>query len=237
LTGLLLAGCSSARRALPRAATGELPWELAADVFGTQRLFRGSYSGPEGEGSVRATLRLATAERFQLDVADRLGRPVASLQVGPGAQRAVDHRRRVYCPQPEGLALPGLGLLPLAASQLPAVLLGALPAAPAGGDLPVASGEVDFRDGQGRRWTSTLASGRPASWTLWDEDGPLWWWRAEPAASRKRSGGRLSHRGGRQLRWQEVVVEPLAATAEEPPSPPAGYLDDCAAFERWEAVE
>jgi hypothetical protein len=235
---LLLGGCSATRRPTATTPVGELPWLLSADAFATQRLFRGSYSGPEGDGSVRATLRLASAERFQLDVADRLGRAAASLQVAPGSQLAIDHRRRIYCSQPGGLLLPGLGLLPLAAGELPAVLLGALPAAPAEAGTTVAeSGELDYRDPRNRRWTATLLAGQPVRWALWDEEGALWWWRAESTAAGKRAGGRLSHRSGRQLRWQEVVVEPLAGAPAGVTPPPAGYGEDCGAFSRSEAVQ
>jgi hypothetical protein len=223
----LLGGCTTSPRSRRlTAAPGERPWEVPAAAYGTQRLFRGSYSGPEGEGSVRATLRLAARGRYQLEVADRLGRVVASFQLAPEGQRAVDHRRGLYCTGLAAVTLPGLGKLPVAAEDLPAVLLGRLPAAPSGSELPAVS-EVDYRDPGGRRWTGTLAAGEPTAWTLWDDAGPLWWWRAEGR------GGRLSHREGRQLRWQEVVAEPLAAGALDhlgAAAPAAGYREDCEAL-------
>jgi hypothetical protein len=194
-------------------------------AFGTQRLFRGSYRGPEGEGSFRATLRLAAPDRLQLVLADRLGRTLASLQVDGARQRWTDHRRSVFCAQPAGLTLPGGGDLPLRAEEVPALLLGRLPAPPATALEPPVGGALDYRDTRGRRWTAETAEGSPLRWTLHDAGGPSWWWRRG-----EERGAVLSQREGRQLRWEEVVVEPLPrlATMEDPPP---GFAEDCSAGE------
>jgi hypothetical protein len=216
---LLAAACAPATRPpLSQGAAGE-PWVLPAAALGTQRLFRGSYDGPEGDGSFRATLRLASRDRFELVLADRLGRALGSLHVEGSRQRWVDHRRAIYCTEATGIALPGLGNLPLQPEALPPLLLGLLPEPPA--DPPSGTVALDYLDRLGRRWTAELEEGAPRSWSLWDGTSPLWWWRSAPR------GGLLSHREGRQLRWQEVVVEPLPGLAPLG-EPPAGYVEDCA---------
>ncbi|MGB5295696.1 MAG: hypothetical protein WBP34_12140, partial [Thermoanaerobaculia bacterium] len=48
-----------------------------------------------------------------------------------------------------------------------------------------------------------LDAGRPTSWVLWEESRPALWW------SRQGEVGVLSHRQGIQIRWREIVNEPL----------------------------
>lgn len=216
------AGCVSARRGaggLSEAPPGA-PWELPPGAFPSQRLFQGSYEGPEGGGSFRATLRLLSPERYRLDASDRLGRLLWSLGVDGSRAWWIDHARNVWCPEVSRLTLPGIGRGPVEATALPAILLGWLPAVPAGGTQPSASGALELRDGAGRRWTGTVTGGRVSSWTLWEDGEALWWWR------RQGRGGILSQRQGRQLRWQEVVAEPLRG--DLPPRPnPSGYAEAC----------
>lgn len=207
-------------RAAGDAAGSSAVWELPATAFGTQRLYRASYGGPEGDGSFRATLRLAAADRFELAVADRLGRPVYTLRVDGADGWWVDHRREAICRDLALLALPGLDNGPVEARALPPLLLGIVPAVGAAQVAERADG-LELRDGSGRRWDVTLEGRTAASWTLWDAEGPLWWWR------RDGRGGMLSGREGRQLRWQEAVVEPLASLASG--TPPQGLREDCAA--------
>jgi hypothetical protein len=73
-----------------------------------------------------------------------------------------------------------------------------------------------------RRWTATLASGQVVSWTLWEGQKPavLWVQRDDWAI--------LSDRAQKvQMRWKEVVREPLP----HPPPPlaaPDGFEEeDC----------
>ena len=217
----LTAACGSTVRA-PRtapAAGAAAAWELPPAALGTQRLYRAAYGGPEGDGSFRATLRLAAADRFEIVVADRLGRGLYTLRVEGDGGWWLDHRRDAVCRDLSRLALPGLEDGPVEARALPPLLLGAIPAAGATPEGAAAGGELELRDGAGRRWSATLDGGAAASWTLWDGDGPLWWWR------RDGRGGVLSGREGRQLRWQEAVVEPLAALP--PQAPPADLPEDC----------
>lgn len=204
----------------PSASAGA-PWELPAGVVPSQRLFQGSYEGPEGGGSFRATLRLVASDRFRLDASDRLGRLLWSLSVEHGRALWVDHRGGTWCPDLSRLALPGLGTGPLPASAVPALLLGALPAAPAGAPpAPTSDGEVEVRDDAGRHWTATLAQGRLAAWRVSDGGRQLWWWR------RQGRGGLLSQNQGRQLRWQEVVAEPLRGELV-PLVIPSEYRESC----------
>ena len=199
------------------------PWDLPAAAVPSQRLYQGGYEGPEGGGSFRATLRLAASDRFRLDAADRLGRLLWTVGVDGGSAWWVDHRAGVWCPDLSRLALPGLGRGPVPATALPAMLLGVLPARPAVPATATADGDLDFQDAAGRHWRATLAAGRVNSWTVTHGVQPVWWWR------RQGKGGILSQRQGRQLRWQEVVAEPLRG--ELPPrAVPAGYRESCDAL-------
>ena len=219
----LAAGCGSGLRPGAHTAAGggaANAWELPPSALGTQRIYRAAYGGPEGEGSFRATLRLAAADRFELALADRLGRGLFTLRVEGAEGWWVDQRRETVCRDLTRLELPGLAGGPVTARALPPLLLGAIPAA----DAVVAGGtggDLELRDAAGRRWSATLAGNAAETWTLWDADGPLWWWR------RDGGGGVLSGREGRQLRWQEAVVEPLAALPAAPVL--AGLREDCAA--------
>jgi hypothetical protein len=220
--GLAIACGAGMRRSAdvgPSAVTaGVQPWEIPAAALGTQRLYRAAYAGPEGDGSFRATLRLAAADSFELALADRLGRPLFTLRVDGDAGWWLDHRRDVICHDLGAIRLPGLGDAPVQARSLPPLLLGLLPVAGSGA-RPLADGELEIVDAAGRRWTATLEGWSVMQWTLWDDLGPSWWWRRDDR------GGLLSGREGRQLRWQEAVVERLAALP--PAVAPAGMFESC----------
>jgi hypothetical protein len=203
------------------------PWEIPAELLASQRLYRVRYQGPEGEGGLRLTLWLATAERYRARAVDQLGRPLWSLSFDREGGLWIDHRAEVFCRlrgHADLTGLAGLSLAPFPLAALPPLLLGRLPARPAPGGEPALGGEaIDYRDAEGRRWTATLdGGGVPASWALWGESdagGPLLTWLA--------AGGEavLSDRAaGMQLRWRQVVAEALAGTLglEEPP---AGYRE------------
>lgn len=231
---LSLAACAPA--VAPRTAPGvpsppsrlAAPWEVPAAALATQRLYRVRYDGPQGEGNVKVTLRLATVERYQVQAADPLGRPLWALDVAGGRGLWVDHRAESTCRLEGRLELAGVPLSPFPLLALPPLLLGRLPAAPGVGEeraalRAAASGDarIDFADAEGRRWTARLTDGRPRSWTLWAAGG------REPRISWLAAGDEavLSDREqGVQLRWREIVAEPLAGDLEPVASPP-GYRE------------
>ena len=205
------------------ATPGDAPWEIPAGALGTQRLYRVHYSGPDGEGSVKVTLRLVTAERYQVQAADPLGRLLWSLDVGEGGGLWIDHRAEAACRLGDRLDLRGVPLSPFPLLALPPLLLGRLPAPPAvPGEAATGGGasDLDFVDSDGRRWTARCAGGRPESWTLWSGDGEprISWVKVDDEAI-------LSDREQRvQLRWRQVVAEPLGAPPEPLPVP-SGYRE------------
>jgi hypothetical protein len=216
----LAGGCASRGGHAPvLAGPAGAPWELPADAAPSQRIYQGSYRGPEGGGSFRATLRLQAADRFRIDASDRLGRLFWSAGFEGERGWWIDHHDGTWCDDIERLTLPGIGSGPVPGAALPAILLGALPARPAG-DATTTGEDVQLRDASGRRWTATLAEGRVQAWTLYEGQEPVWWWR------RKGRGGVLSQRQGRQLEWQEVVSEKLAGSLP-PFRAPAGYARAC----------
>lgn len=219
LAGALLLGCAGARAPVPLSAAGQAPWVVPPAAYGTQRLFRLHYQGPEGEGALRLVLRLVSAERYRLVIADRLGRSLFTLDAAPSGGLLLDHRRSLACPLDEGVELEGLPVQPLPFDALPALLLGRLPASPARGrPEPSARGAIEFRDAADRRWTAEIGPrGRVRSWTLWRGREPVLWWRSKGAEAV------LSDRErGAQASWREVGSEPLAGPLP-PPAVPEGF--------------
>lgn len=220
-----LAGCAGARHA-PGAAAADgvpaaLPWELPTGAHPSQRLFRLHYDGPQGEGSLRLVLRLAGPDRYRLTVADRLGRPLYTVDSAGAAGFLLDHREHLACPLAPGLRLDGLPLEPWSLESLPALLLGRLPAVPARRPDPGGE-ELAYRDAEGRRWTARLAGGELTTWTLWLEGEPAVWWR--------RSGGESllsDRRRGLQMSWRETGAEPLAEELAEPGLPEGYPVTEC----------
>jgi hypothetical protein len=237
IAGAGAAGCAGRRQpaAIPAAPVPEsLPWQVPPQALATQRLFRMSYSGPEGEGSFRVTLRLAASDRFQIQAVDPLGRSLWTLDAKGGADLWLDHRNRVFCHPAGRLDLPGLPLGSFALAELPALLLGRLPAEPPPDAVPARQGDqLTLDDAQGRRWTATLAGGAVRAWTLWEGGEPAAWW------AERDGGGVLSVRpargaagdagGGVQVRWKQVLAEKLAQEPA-PIVPPKGFreLASCA---------
>ncbi len=230
------------------AAAPAPPWEIPAALLDRQRLYRVRYEGPEGEGSLRLTLWLDDPEHYDARAADQLGRPLWSLSVRGAGGLWVDHRAEAWCRLDGALDLAGLPLAPFPLAALPHLLLGRLPARPAGGaGATPRAGAIEIVDAEGRRWTAELAGGStdggatdgvsteggaPVSWTLlnwtlWGRDAA-----AGPVLTWVDAGGEavLSDRGaGVQLRWREAVSEPLGGLPA-PLEPPAGYrAADCAA--------
>ena len=225
-----------------RVGAAARPWEIPAEEFPSQRLFRMRFEGADGDGVLKVALRLESPERYRLTLSDRLGRTVYTVDHAPGRGWLLDHRERRACRLGAGLHLEGVPLEPFAVEALPAVLLGRLPAAPADAGRswsragPAAGGgALDFRDRLGRRWTADTVDAGPGkggpggagtepaigSWVLWRKGEPVLWWRR----IRTGSGGEvlLSDRvRGVLVRWSEIAREPLGGPLPEP-GPPAGF--------------
>jgi hypothetical protein len=230
-----LAGCATARPPVAplsglTASGPAAAWRVPAEALGSQRLYRVHYDGPDGEGSLRVTLRLTAADRYRAQAADALGRSVWSLEVTGQDAVWIDHRQRRACRLRGEVSLAGLPLAPFPLPALPPLLLGRLPAAPAPDrppqEGPVATGgdgtALTFHDRRGRRWTAELVDGAPVRWALWDEDA------GRPRVTWLRQGGEAvltDLEAGVQIRWREVVVEPLAE-APPPLAVPPGYTSD-----------
>ncbi|MFL6193974.1 MAG: hypothetical protein ACJ75H_07360 [Thermoanaerobaculia bacterium] len=207
LAALAVAGCSGAPAPRPLPASTLTPWQIPQAAYGSQRLYRVSYSGPEGEGSFRVTLRLVSPARYQIQAVDPVGRALWSLDVSEDSGLSLNHRNQTFC-RFEGrfdLAQGSLGPFPLL--SLPSLLLGRLPAQPAAGS-PTAEPRgrtFDFRDESGRRWSGALGEeGSILNWTLSEGSTPKVWW------MRREDGVILSDRDrGMQVRWREVLRENL----------------------------
>jgi len=155
-----------------------------------------------------------------------VGRALWSLDVAEDEGVWLDHRNRTFCRFAGSFDISGVPLAPFPLLSLPSLLLGRLPAEPAA--TPQQKGrDLTFRDAMERRWTATIAGGaaaggQVAAWTLWDGEKPavLWVQRDDWAI--------LSDRAqGVQMRWKEVVREPLPAPPQ-PLSAPAGFTEeDC----------
>jgi hypothetical protein len=203
------------------AADGAAPWQIPPAAFGSQRLYRVSYSGPRGEGSFRLTLRLAAAERYQVMAVDPIGRALWSLDVEADRGLWLDHRNRGYCSFNGSFDVADVPLAPFPLLALPALLLGRLPAEPAA--APQVKGrELTYRDGQERRWTARLAGDQVESWTLWEESRPVVLW------VHREDWSILSDRAqGAQVRWKEVLAEKLPRSLTALAIPQGFEEEDC----------
>ncbi len=208
----LLAGCAGGPPPRPLPAATLAPWQIPQGAYGSQRLYRVTYSGPEGEGSFRVTLRLASPARYQLQAVDPVGRSLWSLDVSHDTGLWLNHRGRSYCSFEGRFDVSGVPLGPFPLLSLPSLLLGRVPAEPAAGaaPLPPRERQFDFQDGSGRQWTGTLgAQGLVLSWTLSEGNTPKVWW------MRRDDWAILSDREREvQVRWREALRENLD---REPP--------------------
>lgn len=193
-------------------------WEIPQAVYGSQRLYRVSYSGPEGEGSFKVTLRLASPARYQIQAVDPVGRSLWSLDVANDAGISLNHRNRTYCVFEGRFDLDGAPLGPFPLLALPSLLIGRVPAEPASPVEEARPGEISFRDAANRRWAAIVGEdGVVESWTMAEGSTPRAWW------MRREGWAILSDRvRGMQVRWREVLRENLD---REPSSleAPAGY--------------
>ena len=181
-----------------------------------------SYSGPEGEGSFRITLRLASPARYQLQAVDPVGRSLWSLDVANDAGLWLNHRGHTYCRFEGRFDVSGVPLGPFPLLSLPSILLGRVPAEPAA-NSPTAQPRgrtFDFRDETNRHWYGALGEeGLVVNWTLAEGSTPKVWW------MRRDDWSILSDRDRNvQVRWREVLRENLD---QEPPrlQIPAGYRE------------
>ncbi len=240
LAGALITGCATAPAPPPIPAPAPAPstqpagvpaqaWALPAEALGSQRLYRVSFDGPDGDGSFRLTLLLDGPERYQVRAVDPLGRALWTLDTAGEAALWSDHRNRVYCSLEGAFDLAAARLAPFPLAALPALLLGRLPAPP-DGPVEVVGEEGDrrltFRDAEGRRWTARLEDGHPTAWALYRGDEPSLLW------SRDGEQAFLSdRRRGSQLRWRQTLVEAMGTPLPPFPSAeaPSGYRRvDCA---------
>ena len=212
------------RGILPHAGghVGTTPaWQIPSEAFGTQRLFRVSYSGPEGEGSFKVTLRLASLMRYQLQAADPVGRALWGVDVSSGQGVWLDHRNKLTCSFQGAFDVSGIPLGPFPLLSLPSLLLGRVPAEPAEGTEPERHGrEVGFEDGAGRHWVAEMGEGGAVDgWNLRDGDQPSVWF------MRRDGWAYLSDRTRKvQVRWREVLRENLQREPE-PLVRPSGYRE------------
>ncbi len=215
ISSLLLAGCASARGPRPVPGHDAAAWEIPAAALHSQRLYRVHYSGPEGEGSFKVTLRLTSTERYQLQAVDPVGRSLWSLDVSHSRGLFLNHRNRSSCLFEGSFDLSGVALGPFPLLTLPSLLVGRVPATPS--EPPQQRGsQTSFHDAAGRVWTAvTGGEGVVQSWTLAEGGAPsIWWVRSDDWAI-------LSDRERNvQVRWREVLREPLdgAPAALEAPS-------------------
>lgn len=213
LAGLAL-GCATAENLLrPAPAPESEAWQLPAESYPTQRLYRVRYDGPEGKLSFRLTLYLVADGHYRIEAADTLGRRVWSLGLEPdGRAIFLDHRAEVYC---RSFASRGQNFVPIAHLPLeffPHLLLGRLPAEPADPRAAeVGGGKLVIRDAAGQTWQGQLGEeGRLAWWSLLQSGDAVAWWKwidGESVFS--------DRRGGQQVRWKEQVREALGT----PPAP------------------
>lgn len=198
------------------------PWQVPAAAYGSQILYRVGVAGPEGEGSLKLTLRLASPERYQAQAVDPLGRAVWGLDVEGDRGLWLDHRGHRYCRLSGALDLAFLPLGPLSLSALPPLLLGRLPVPPADPAIVVRgttpADTVAYRDAAGRGWSAVLRGGQIVSWGLWQDAT------AAPILAWANSGSwsvLSDRRKGVEVRWREAVREPLRALV--PMTPRSDY--------------
>jgi hypothetical protein len=219
---LLLTACATTGGARPGPSNATPAWQIPAEAYGSQRLYRVNYSGPEGEGSFRVTLRLASPLRYQIQAVDPVGRSLWGLDVSAESGLWLDHRNKATCSFEGSFDVSGIALGPFPLLSLPSLLMGRLPAGPAEDGAPKQEdgGPVEFRDDIGRRWAAEVgADGTVEGWRLWDQEQPTVWY------IRRDNWSYLSDRTkGVQVRWREVLREDLVGEPE-PLKAPAGYRE------------
>lgn len=202
------------------------PWQLAAEDFPSQRLYRVHYEGPEGKLSFKLVLQLLGRSHFRMQAADGLGRKLWVLRLEPdGRALWINHREGSYCRTDGDAGLAWIPLTRLPLEGLPRLLLGRLPATPAG-DLRQLEDRLSYLDRQGQTWVGTLRGGLVDRWTLLGAGEPAAWWQRDDDS---KPGAIFSdRRGQQQVRWRQVVHEHLAQAPEADPVPEDYRLqNDC----------
>ncbi len=224
LWGLLLfalTGCASSGFGPSR---GEeevvVPWSLSPGDLGTQRLYRATYQGPDGELGFRLTLYLLDRQVYAMSATDGLGRKLWSLSVDRENQALwLDHRRKEFCAVGGANSLEIVPLAGFPLTSLPRLLLGLMPVEPAT-ELADDGIDLSFVDVHGRKWSGSREGGSSlAWWSLKLQGEPAVWWRA-----RGKGGVFSDRRGQQQLTWREVARESLAKEPA-PLTVPAGYAE------------
>jgi len=229
---LLVAGCGSsgpsAPASLPTSPVGSAPasstltdledWSgVGAEEERTQRLITLNYRGPDGDGTLKLALRMATGERFSVQGTDRLGRKWFLIAVEGEQALLLNQRDKSYCRFEGEVEILAVPLGPLSFSRLPALLLNRLPSE-AVNARETADGLWIFEDSRGRSWNARIESGALIHWALLKDGAPEVYWSQQ---------GDLSFLSARtqdlQLRWkssrpQSLVVEPAGLSV------PAGFV-------------
>ena len=191
-----------------------------------QWLYRAEIESPEGKVSLRLALRELGEGGFDLGAADALGQGVWRLAVRENDAIWIDLASRRFC-RLGANATPLLRRFraPLPATELSALLRGALPEAPAD-DVGGARGRgrVEIRDSSARRWTGERVADRWSTWTLWSGERPRLWFR-DDGVERVLSGNDPAF----QFRWRETARGELPAGAGVDTLPPEGFFEEACA--------
>ena len=188
-------------------------WEVPEEAYPTQRLYRMRYRGPEDErAGFKLTLYLVGQAQYRMLAADSLGRKLWSLDLdAEGRATWLNYREKEFCHLG---AADSLGFLPIARLPmvaLPRLLLGRMPTEPRA-SLEKYETHLTFLDVEGQRWNGSFQDGELQWWSQVEGEENIAWWR------REEQGGSYIHRSSQQeLRWKEIVREPMTA--------PLGALD------------
>lgn len=216
------------------AARAQVPAEIPAADLATQYLFRAQYLGPQQEdGSFRLILWLESLRRFRLQAVDPIGRVAWNLDADDSQVLWIDHRGQRVCRYGESIELPGLAMGAFPAAALPSLLLGVIPVPPVVRPKVHQQDGVrhlQWRDAEGRAWTATLRNGDLLRWALWaggrsgEEAG------GEPVAQLRRQEPwwiLLDRRQDLEVRWRQVLREPLEDLPPAPEIPPEYGSEGC----------
>lgn len=195
-------------------ATSEM-WQVPPEAYPSQRLYRIRYIAPDGKKTgFKLTLYLLGSRQYRMLAADSLGRKVWSLDLDAAGQATwLDHRQKEFCHLG---AADRLGFLPIARLPLvalPRLLLGRIPTEPKA-SLEKYDTHLTFLDAEGQRWNGSFTENELEArelqwWSQLEGEEAIAWWR------REEQGGTYVHRSSSQeLRWKEVVREPLTAPLE-----------------------
>jgi hypothetical protein len=211
-----------------------VPAEIPTRDLATQYLFRAQYLGPQQEdASFRLILWLESSRRFRLQAVDPIGRVAWNLDADGSQVLWIDHRGQRVCRYGESIELPGLAMGAFPAAALPSLLLGVIPV-PAEVRPKVHQQDgvrhLQWRDTEGRAWTATLRDGELLRWALWpggrsgEEAG------GEPVAQLRRQAPwwiLLDRRQDLEVRWRQVLREPLEGLPPAPEIPPEYGSEGC----------